>query len=170
MFKNIFSKKDDNETLEEEARKLEGHGQYAEAAEKLVRVAGTYVDENPLIYARYCQRAVQLWIKAKESGKALQQAQEMFQLLDNTGWLKRSMEKVLDMKSIIDEFKAANYTDEAKTFADLLNNKLKEFGLMLKPSGAHHPSQCPSCGAQLPHAEMSEEITCSFCGYVIQVN
>jgi hypothetical protein len=169
MFKSSFFKKRELEALEEEARKFQSRGRYAEAAENYARIAQAYLEENPLIYANHCHEAFRMWLKAKEPAKALEQAQALFHILDDTGWLKRSMEQVLDLKLMIDEFKTAGYLAEAETFARGLNDKLAEFGLMLRPDG-HIPSICPSCGAQLPHFEAREEVKCSFCGYVAQIN
>lgn len=168
--KTCFHRKENHEVLTAEACKVEAHGQYAEAAENYARAGAVYLDENLLIYARYCHDHVKSWIKAKEPGKAVNQAQEIFHVLFDTELLKRSMEQVLMLKQIIDEFNEANFTEEARTFASLLNTKLAELGLMLKPSGTQHPSQCPPCGAQPPRTESGKETTCSFCGYIVQAD
>ena len=169
--KTCFHGKENHEVLTAEACKFEAHGQYAEAAENYVRAGAVYLDEkNHLIYARYCHDAVKSWIKAKEPGKAVNQAQEIFHVLDDTELLKKSMEQVLMLKQITDEFNEANFTEEARIFASLLNTKLAEFGLMLKPFGMQYPSQSPSCGAQLPRTESGKETTCSFCGHIIQAD
>jgi primosomal protein N' len=159
------------DALEDEASKYQAHGQYAEAAENYARVAAAYLDDNVLIYARYCHEAFRMWLKAKNVEKALQQAQAAFRVLDDTGWLKKSMEQVLDLKLMIDELKAAGYSAEAELFAQRLNEKLGEFGLMLKPvPGDHKPTNCPACGAPLPYAKPGNEIMCSYCGFVIHAN
>lgn len=172
MFKS-FSKgvnKHKVEALEQEASKFQAHGQYAEAAGNYALMSAAYQDDNVLIYVGYCHEAFRMWLKAKDAGKALQQAHAVFHVLDDTGWLKRSMEQVLDLKLMIDELKAAGYTDEADTFAGELNQKLGEFGLMLKPvSTGHAPAVCPSCGAPLPRSAAGDEIICPFCGYVVSL-
>jgi hypothetical protein len=156
------------EALEEEALKFQAHGQYAEAAGNYELMATAYQDDNVLIYAGYCHEAFRMWLKAKDGGKALQQAHAAFHVLDDTGWLKKSMEQVLDLKLMIDELKAAGCNDEADTFAGELNEKLGEFGLMLKPaSTGHAPAICPSCGAPLPRTVAEDEIKCPFCGYMV---
>jgi hypothetical protein len=74
-----------------------------------------------------------MWLKAAEPGNALKLAREIMRVLDDTGWLKRSMEQVLDLKAMIDEFKAAGYSAESSALAQDLNRKLDLLGLMLKP-------------------------------------
>jgi hypothetical protein len=156
------------ETLQAEASKFKAHGQHAEAAGCYEQIAAVYQDDNTLIYAGYCHEAFRMWLKAKNVDKALGQAHAAFHALDDTGWLKRSMEQVLDLKLMIDELKAAGYSDEAEAFAGELNEKLAEFGLMLKPaSTGHGPAICPSCGAPLPRVVVGDEIKCPFCGYVV---
>lgn len=168
MFKTRFFKEREVESLKEEAQKLQSRGQYAQAAEVYNKVAAAYLDDNPLIYASNGHQAFRLWLKAREAEKAMQQARAIFHVLDDNGWLRRSMEQVLDLKLMIDEFRSAGYINEAELFAGDLNNKLGEFGLMLKPGAASaHPSICPSCGAQLPQAEAGQQVICSFCGYVV---
>lgn len=171
MFKGKTMNKQMIKALEDEASKFQAHGQYAEAAQDYARVAAAYLDENALIYARYCHEAFRMWLKAKDVENALQQAQDVFRVLDDTGWLKRSMEQVLDLKLMIDELRAAGYRAEADTFAHAFNEKLGEFGLMLKPvSEGQESTSCPACGAPLPHSTAGEEMKCSFCGYVIRAN
>jgi hypothetical protein len=167
VFKGKAVNKHVVEALEDAASKFQAHSQYAEAAENYSRVAAAYLDDNVLIYARYCHEAFRMWLKAKKVENALQQAQAAFRVLDDTGWLKKSMEEVLDLKQMIDELKAAGYNAEADTFARGFNDKLGEFGLMLKPvPGEHETTNCPECGAPLPRANADDEIKCSFCGYV----
>lgn len=171
MFKGIGKgvNKRKIEALEEEASKFQSHGQYAEAAGNYEQMAAAYLDSNTLIYAGYCHEAFRMWLKAKNADRALVRAHAAFHVLDDTGWLKRSMEEVLDLKLMIDELRAAGYNDEAEAFAGELNKKLGEFGLMLKPTSADHvPTVCPSCGAPLPRSMAGDELKCPFCGYVIQ--
>ncbi len=168
MFKGKLFRKQNIEALEDEARRFQANGQYVEAAETYTRLASTYLNDNPLIYASYSHEAFMMWLKANNAEAALEQAHTLFRVLDDTGWLNRSMEQVLNIKLMIDEFKSAGYTNEADTLAGELNKKLEEFGLMLKPvSGAHYPSVCPSCGAQISNIESGGELKCSFCGLVI---
>jgi hypothetical protein len=170
MFTGKFFKKRELGALAEEARTLQSHGRYAEAAEKYSGVASGYLEENPLIYASYSHQAFRMWLKARNGARALEQARAVLQVLDDTGWLKQSMEQVLDLILMIDEFRLAGNTVEADSFAGNLNNRLAEFGLMLKPSGGEaRLSICPACGAQLPHADPGEELRCSFCGYIVPV-
>jgi hypothetical protein len=165
--KELWSKRK-IDALGEEAARLKAHAQYAEAAEIYARLAVEYLDENALIYAGYCHDAFNMWLKAKNIENALQQANNAFQVLDDGGWLKRSMEQVLDLKQMIAEMNEAGFPAEADSFADKLNNKLAEFGLMLRPvSSGKMPSICPACGAPLPHS-YEGETKCSFCGYVIR--
>jgi hypothetical protein len=156
------------EALQAEASKFQAHGQYAEAAGNYEQMAAAYQDSNSLIYASYCHEAFRMWLKAKNADRAMQPAHASFHVLDDTGWLKRSMEEVLDLKLMIDELRSAGYSDEAEAFAGELNEKLGEFGLMLKPASAGHgPAICPSCGAPLPRSTSDDEVKCPFCGYII---
>jgi len=168
MFKSKVVNKHEIEALRAAASKLQEHGQYAEAAENYARAAEAYLEENPLIYAGYCHEAFRMWLKAKSIENALRQAHAAFHVLDDAGWLKKSMEEVLGLKQMIDEMKAAGYDAEAGTFASELNEKLGEFGLMLKPAFERHAiTMCPSCGAPLPLTSAGNEVTCTFCGYVV---
>jgi hypothetical protein len=154
-------------TLEEEVSKLQTHGQYAEAAEVYAQLAAAYLDDNVLIYAGYCHESFGMWLKARDVEKALTQAHNAFRVLDDAGWLSKSMEQVLDLKQMIDELKAGGYPDEANAFAQELDEKLAEFGLMLRPvSAGKLPANCPACGASLPYSPLADEITCASCGHV----
>ncbi len=152
--------------LEKEASACVAHGQYAEAAEAYNRAAAAYLEENVLIYASYSHQAFHQWLKAGDAPRAASQANQVFQVLDDAGWLGKSMEKVIDLILMISELKAAGYPDEAQAFAEKMDHKLAEFGLMLKPaSGAALPANCPSCGAALPTVFGASEVKCSFCGW-----
>ena len=170
MFKSKGVNKHEVEALEAEASKLEAHGQYAQAAGNYARVAEAYLDDNVLIHARYCHEAFRMWLKAKDAPSALEQAQAVLRVLDDTGWLKKSMEEVLGLTQMIDEMKTAGYGAEAGTFAGELNEKLGELGLMLRPAPTPHATTpCPSCGAPLPTSSAGNEVKCPFCGYVLPV-
>jgi len=157
--------------MEEAASKCQAQGQYSEAAENYARAAAAYLDDNALIYAQYSHEAFRMWLKAKNAANALQQARAVFRVLDDTGWLKKSMEEVLDLKQMIDEFNAADFGAEGDTFASEFNEKLGEFGLMLRPRpGPQLRATCPECGAPLPHFLDGDEIKCSFCGYVMRTD
>jgi len=157
--------------MEEAASKYRAQGQYVEAAENYDRVAAAYLDDNALIYAQYSHEAFRMWLKARNAANALQQARAMFRVLNDTGWLNKSMEEVLGLKQMIDEFNAADFGTEADVFAHEFSQKLGEFGLMLKPRTGQPPTPtCPECGAPLPRFADGDEIKCSFCGYVVRTN
>jgi hypothetical protein len=157
--------------LENDISKFQTRGQHAEAAETYARLAAMYLDDNPLIYAGYCHGSFRMWLKAGDVENALLQAHNAFRVLDDAGWLKRSMEQVLDLKLMIDELIAGGYSAEANSFANDLDGKLAEFGLMLRPvSESKLPEICPACGAPLPNSKFVDEIKCSSCGYIIRAN
>jgi hypothetical protein len=170
----MFSKGIDKraiKALQDDVSKFQTHGQYAEAAETYARLAAMYLNDNPLIYAGYCHDAFRMWLKAKDVENALLQAHNAFRVLDDAGWLRRSMEQVLDLKQMIDELKAAGYPAEANSFANELDRKLAEFGLMLRPvSGGKLPTICPACGAPLPYSNFEDEIKCSSCGHITRAS
>ncbi len=157
------------EGLQSEARAFEAHKQYAEAAGSYTRLAAAYQEENVLICAGYHHDALRLWLKAGLPGQAVQSAETAFRLLDDAGWLEKSMEQVLDLKKVIDELNAAGYAAEAGAFAQKLDARLAAFGLMLRPAAqAPLPQVCPSCGAALPASFQATEVTCAFCGWVVR--
>jgi LSD1 subclass zinc finger protein len=166
----MFSKGIDKravKALQDDISKFQTHGQYADAAEAYARLAVMYLDDNPLIYAGYCHDAFRMWLKAENVENALIQANNAFRVLDDAGWLRRSMEQVLDLKQMIDELKAGGNFAEAASFANELDIKLAEFGLMLRPaSGGKLPTICPACGAPLPYSSSADEIKCPSCGHI----
>jgi rubrerythrin len=167
MFKRRTVDKRLVNALEGEVAKLQTRGQPAEAAETYERLAAAYLEDNVLIYADYCHSAFRMWLKAKEIEQALRTAHDVLRVLDDAGWLKKSMERVLDLKQMIDELKAGGYGLEAEEFAKALDDKLAEFGLMLRPvKSGTFPATCPACGAPLPVADGETEIKCPSCGQI----
>jgi hypothetical protein len=153
--------------LQDDIVKFQTHGQYAEAAEAYARLAAMYLDDNPLIYAGYCHDSFRMGLKAENVENALIQAHNEFRVLDDTGWLRRSMEQILDLKQMIDELQAGGYSAEADSFANELDRKLAEFGLMLRPvSDGKLPEICPACGAPLPYSNAVDEVKCPSCGHI----
>jgi hypothetical protein len=168
LFKRRAVNKHKIEALNEAASRFLARGQFAEAAENYEQAAAAFLDDNVLIFVRYSHEAFRTWLKAKTVERALQQAHEALRVLDASGWLKKSMEEVLDLKQMIDELEAAGYGAEADAFARELDEHLSEVGLMLKPRSARRPlTVCPACGAPLPDPSRGDEMKCSFCGFVV---
>lgn len=155
------------DALQAEAAQQRAHGQYAQAAATFAQVAAAYLDENPLIYARCSRDAFEMHLKARQGPEAAQLAQQVLQVLDDTGWLKKSMEEVVNLKGMRDALATAGFAAEAAGLAQALNTKLAEFGLMLTPEhAAPSAGLCPNCGAPLPTVPAGQERRCTFCGYL----
>ena len=169
MFKHNGFDKRLADQLENKAALAQSHGEIADAALYTVQAARVYRDENALIAARLYHKAFSLYLKARQVEDALRQATDSFHMLDYTGWLGKSMEQVLDLKEMIGELRSAGFQREAEQFSDLFNQKLGEFGLMLKPDGnLPLPVVCPSCGAALPNPTPDGEMRCTFCGHLVR--
>lgn len=167
MFKNNGFDKKLVEQLEIKASRAQARGEIGDAALLTVQAARLYREENELIAASLYHKAFTLYLKARQVEDAMRQANDSFHMLDYTGWLEKSMDQVLDLKEMIGEMRSAGFERESEQFASVLDQKLGEFGLMLRPSGNQPlPVVCPTCGAALPNPTPDGEVHCTFCGHL----
>ena len=158
------------DALEDRASSLSFSGQTAEAARAYEQVAEAYLGDNNLIFANTCYTAFKLWLKADDSKEALRLAERSLKVLDDSGWLEKSMEQWLQLKQMMDEMKSAGHPAESQALADRMNVKLAKLGFMLLPSGPEKPpTVCPACGADLPETAPGKTIVCSYCGYRLRI-
>jgi hypothetical protein len=89
--------------LEDEAEEAQTHGDFPRAAAAYMKAAADYLDDNALIYAQYCHQAFLVWLKAKQPDRALNLARQVLKVMDDSNWLKNSMDEVLDLKLMVYE-------------------------------------------------------------------
>jgi hypothetical protein len=152
----------------DEAFRLEHDGSFAAAAAIYTRLAGEYIQSNPLIYQLYSHDSFNLWLQAKNVETALGQAGDVLRLLADTGWLSQSSDAVDDLSKMVGELYVAGYVAQAGALSEEINQQLKTHGVApvaLQPG--QFPSICPQCGGALPSAAGTAEIKCPYCGSII---
>ncbi|MCY7345930.1 MAG: hypothetical protein LH614_06875 [Pyrinomonadaceae bacterium] len=159
----------------QKAYDLAKQGRYAEAAEVNARQALEELKVSEPAYCLYCKSAVEMWIKARETGKALYEARNILYIyVKNDGkWLKyNSGEYAENLTSMVSNFFAAGYAAEAAVFAGEVNHQLESFGLPMRCAvvPVHKnifPTSCTDCGGNLSHNPYQDTAQCGYCKAII---
>ena len=151
---------------------------YGEAAEIYSSFAVESRAESDLMASSYHQMSFKMWVKAKEAGKALEEARSSLRMLstDDGKWLKYNAgEKADGVIQMVSQLYAAGYTDEGQALSAEANTQFETFGLHVRCAAApvrrsEFPSLCTQCGGSLPPGLFDLSITCPFCQTVIYSN
>lgn len=152
---------------------LEKEKKYAEAAGVYARFAPELLAQNELAYCTFCEYAFEMYVKAKEPAKALEQAQNILRVLSEKGWLKYSAgEKAEIPLKMVPVLRGAGYHREADLLTKEVNRELEKHelpprGKIAPQTKNKFPSSCRNCGASLPFSPYREVIKCSYCKAVI---
>lgn len=156
--------------------KLAGQKRFAEAAELNMREALKELNNNyPLVYTMYCKDAFEMWLKAQEPGKALQEARNVLSiyLRNNGDWLRyNSADYVENLTSMVSDFFGAGYLSEGAVFAGEVNHQLEKYGLPMRCAAVPvhkniFPASCTDCGANLSHTPYQDTAQCGYCKAII---
>lgn len=154
---------------------LTAQKRYAEAAEVFTRQAQKELKDNNVLYSTYCKNAFEMWVKAKEPGKALNEARNVLWLYsqnDGQSLKYNSGDKVEDLNSLVSSLLIADYAAEGAVFAGEVNNQLERFGLAVRCAAVPvskniFPTSCTDCGANLSHNPYQDTAQCGYCKAII---
>lgn len=159
-------------TLGSRARRFQYDDRFAEAAEAYAQQADVDLPDNELIYADECKYSFDMWLKAKNPQKALEQARRSLHGYTLGDWLKGENSYIDDLTGMVGDLRKADYVDEADAFLTDINNYLASIGeepLIVTFAGKQqaYPAVCPHCGGAVSYHGTLEEISCQYCGDVI---
>ena len=150
-------------------------GRYAEAAEGYSSQALKELKKSELSFATYSIYAFEMWAKAQEPGKALNEARNVLCIyINNNGrWLRdKSGKYVDDLTSIVSDFYLTGFNSEGAVFAGEVNHQLEKFGLPMRCAvvPVHKnifPASCSDCGGNLSHNPYQDTAQCGYCKAII---
>lgn len=154
------------------ARNLKFADKFAAAAETYERQADLDLPNNELIYADECKYAFEMWMKAGNYEKALEQARRALHGYTLGDWLKGENSYIDNLTEMVGDMRKADRVDEADAFLNDINKYLASIGeqpVVVTLSGKQRsfPDSCPHCGGTISYHGTLEEITCPFCNGVI---
>jgi len=151
-------------------------GKYAEAAEFYTRQAQKELKNNAMLsFAFYCKHAFQMWVKAKEPRKALQEAGNVVSVyvMYDGRWMKQnSGDDVEKLTSMVSDLFGADYIAEGAFLAGAINKELEKFGLPMRCAAVPvrknvFPASCTDCGANFFSNPYQDIARCDYCKAVI---
>ncbi len=160
----------------DEASQLFDNGQYQEAAEGFAELATSATQfSRPRRVVQLHLRAYEAWLAAKQPANAVTEARSAI----NAAVSVRPRKAARITQQVIEDLRAAGYTQEAEAFAKELNAGLmgQAFSVPVGPASPAAtektpapklPSMCPQCGGRLPRAYGDDEVECDYCGSVIR--
>ena len=154
---------------------LAKEGKYADAAKFNALQAVRELKVSEPMYCLYTKYAVEMWIKAGEPNKALDEARNILRVyVKNDGaWLKhKSGDYAKNFTSIVSDFFTAEYTAEAAVLAGEVNYQLEKFGLQIRCAAVPvrknvFPASCTDCGANVFSNPYQDIAQCDYCKAVI---
>lgn len=155
------------------ASDLKFSGQYEKAAEAFAEQADIDLPENELIFADECRYSFDMWMKAGNAEKALEQGRRALSGYEKGDWLKGDNDYIDDLTYMVGELQKADHVDEADTLLTDINNYLVSIGeqrveVALVGKQQNFPPACPSCGGTIGYHGTLKEISCPFCGAVVR--
>ncbi|HMJ08937.1 MAG TPA: hypothetical protein VK468_08025 [Pyrinomonadaceae bacterium] len=161
------------DSIDNVAWQLKGQGKYAEAAGKYIEEAEIAKVDNDLIYADECRYAFEMWMKAGETEKALEQARNALSGYKRGDWLKGENDYIQNLLSMVSDLNKADHMDEADLLLGDINTYLVSVGEMpatVTRWGKQHkfPDECPHCGGSITYHGYKQETQCTFCNGTVQ--
>jgi hypothetical protein len=165
-----------------ETYKLKQQEKYAEAAEvyaafALERLKLSNLGYGELSYCSYCKYAFEMWLKAGNPQKMLEEGRNVLRVYSNNDgkWLKYSAGKnVEDLITMIVQIHGAGFAAEAEILSKEINEQLEKYEMPMRCSvaaapvrGNVFPSLCPQCGGKIPKTENRNTVECLYCETVI---
>jgi hypothetical protein len=114
--------------LFDQALDYKSQGKFAEAAKVHMLRAELVLNDNELIYSSNCQDAFEMWMKAGEVDKALEQARNALKGYTFSDWLKGENRYIDDLVKMVGELYRADHYDEADAFLKEINAYLRSIG------------------------------------------
>ncbi|HTK38878.1 MAG TPA: hypothetical protein VL325_10335 [Pyrinomonadaceae bacterium] len=154
------------------ARQFKYDDKFADAAEAYAQQADIDLPDNELIYADECEYSFEMWMKAGNYERALEQARRALRGYTLGHWLKGENSYIDNLTEMVGEMRKADRVDEADAFLTDINNYLASIGeqpVVVTLSGKQRsfPDSCPHCGGEISYHGTLEEIECPFCNCVI---
>jgi len=154
------------------ARQFKYDDKFADAAETYAQQADIDLPANELIFADECKYAFEMWMKAGNPQKALEQARRALNGYSRGHWLKGENPYIDNLTEMVGDLRKADRVDEADAFLSDINKYLISIGeqpviVTLSGKQRSYPEACPHCGGTISYHGMLDEITCPFCNGVV---
>lgn len=166
----------------DKAYKLKQQEKYAEAAEVYAAFAFERLKlkdsgYGELSYCSYCEYAFEMWLKAENPQKMLEEARNVLRVYGNNDgkWLKYSAgQNVEDLITMVVQMHGAGFAAEAEILSKEINEQLEKYEMPMRCAvaatpilGDYFPLLCPQCGAKIPKTESRNTVECLYCETVI---